>query len=586
MNYELKIKKIALRGCEMEITFNGIVEVASEAAHPKIILHFIQGEQDRRIPLVIQHSMIHQGICFFGGTFAYDLSYIFYPDGRQVSSMKMYVNVLFEDYYEEKVPVDLMPEVWEKSFNIYDIQVCGNYFLINKMGGKTALPLSQAGPAARFFSWLFFVFAIILFPVFLLEAVLAEAKLFPYKSLYIESGRTPLKRILRQFNENLVQFSYRKISYRGIKIQLLKLFYTLAKIKKVDGCTVSLMSVRRGELSGNMAFVYEKLKQKEGIRIRQFLCPKDIAKMNPGELYRIAEICATSKVIVLDEYTAYIYRMRLRPETKIIQLWHACGAFKTFGYTRLGKIGGTPQDSSTHRNYNYVTVSSESVRIWYAEAFGIPTSHVLATGVPRTDIFFDALYRRNVRQRLYETYPILRGKRVILFAPTFRGENQLVAGYPMERFDVGHFLEHISEEYVLILKHHPFVKKKHPVPEQYADRVLDLSKSSELNDLLFVTDIVITDYSSLVFEASLLDLPMLFYTFDLKEYIDSRDFYFNFETFVPGRFFYEQEGLEKAICDQDFEHEKVRDFAEKFFDIRDGRASERVADLIVRVMKE
>lgn len=585
MKYTIQIKKIALRNNEMEISFTGMTEVKSEVAHPKIILHFVQGKQDRRIPLVIQHSFIHQGICFFGGTFSYDLPHIFFQKG-QCASMEMYMNVLFEDYYEEKVPLDLTPEVWERSFNAYDAKVCGNHLLIQKNGRRVAPSPGKAGSATIFFYWLFFVIGIVLSPVFLLEAVLAEAKLFPYKLPYIESGKTPLKRILRQYNENLMQFSHRKISFRGIKIRVLRLLYFLAKCKKVDARTISLMSVRRDELSGNLAFVYEKLKEREDIRIRQFLCPKDIAGMNLRELCRIAEICATSKVIVLDEYTAYMYRICLRPETKLIQLWHACGAFKTFGYTRLGKPGGTQQESSTHRNYDYVAVSSESVRIWYAEGFGIPTSHVIATGVPRTDIFFDAVYRENVRKRLYETYPVLKGRKVILFAPTFRGENRLNAEYPMERFDVGHFLDHIPEEYVMLIKHHPFVRKKHPVPEKYADRVLDLSGSSELNDLLFITDIVITDYSSLVFEASLLNLPMLFYTFDLKEYIDSRDFYFNFETFVPGRFVYEQEELEAAVCHKDFEQEKVRDFAEKFFDARDGRASERVADLILHALEE
>lgn len=586
MKYKIKINNLVLRSYKMEITFTGIIEEISGTVHPKVTLHFIERERDRRLPLVIQHSMIHEHSCYFDGTFTYDLAHIFFPDGEQVGSMRMYVNILFGDYYEEKVKIDLTPEVMEKKSNAYDIQVCEDHFLIKKISGKDAPPWNHAGLVAHSFSWLLFCIAVILSPVLLLKAVLVETGLFPYQLSADQCDRPFLKRILHRFNENIEQFSGKKISRRGIKIQLLKWLCILAKVKHPDGRTITLMSVRRGELSGNLAFVYKQLKKQRDIRIRQFLCPKDIANMNLCELYRIAQLCASSNVIVLDEYTAYIHEIHLHHETKVIQLWHACGAFKTFGYSRLGKPGGTPQNSSVHRNYSYATVSSESVRIWYAEAFGIPTKQVLATGVPRTDIFFDTMYRKSVRQRLYVTYPILQGKKVILFAPTFRGENQLVAGYPMERFDVGHFFEHIPEEYVLIIKHHPFVKEKHPIPECYADRVLDLSTSSELNDLLFVTDLIITDYSSLVFEASLLDLPMLFYSFDLQEYINSRDFYFDFETFAPGRILYEQENLEKAICEQNFAHEKVRDFAKKFFDIRDGRASERTADLIMKAMKE
>ena len=147
-------------------------------------------------------------------------------------------------------------------------------------------------------------------------------------------------------------------------------------------------------------------------------------------------------------------------------------------------------------------------------------------------------------------------------------------------------MENISDEYVLIIKHHPFVPEKHPVPDKCKDRVLDLSDSSELNDLLFITDIVITDYSSLVFEASLLDIPMLFYTFDLQEYIKERDFYFNFETFIPGKFFYTQEELERAIKEKDFATEKIPEFRNKFFDDLDGKASVRIADLLCKALRE
>ncbi len=119
-----------------------------------------------------------------------------------------------------------------------------------------------------------------------------------------------------------------------------------------------------------------------------------------------------------------------------------------------------------------------------------------------------------------------------------------------------------------------------PIPDSLSDRVIDLSEDNELNDLLFVTDVIITDYSSLVFEASLLDIPMIFYAFDLEKYINERDFYFDFKMYVPGKIVYSQDELVAAINNGDFCTDRIKPFADMFFDNRDGRATDRVVKLI------
>ncbi len=98
-----------------------------------------------------------------------------------------------------------------------------------------------------------------------------------------------------------------------------------------------------------------------------------------------------------------------------------------------------------------------------------------------------------------------------MFAPTFRGDGNKDAYYPLEAFDVNHFMERQPEDTVLILKNHPFVKQKFTVDAQWQDRVLDLSGEEHINDLMLISNLLITDYSSSVFEAAILELPMLFY---------------------------------------------------------------------------
>ena len=108
---------------------------------------------------------------------------------------------------------------------------------------------------------------------------------------------------------------------------------------------------------------------------------------------------------------------------------------------------------------------------------------------------------------------------------------------------------------------------------------------NEINDLLFVTDLLITDYSSVIFEASLLDIPMLFYAFDLEDYVVNRDFYYPFKNFVPGKIVRNLEQIISAIEQEDYEQEKVKTFKHRFFDDLDGKSSLRVADFIMGLVE-
>ena len=141
-------------------------------------------------------------------------------------------------------------------------------------------------------------------------------------------------------------------------------------------------------------------------------------------------------------------------------------------------------------------------------------------------------------------------------------------------------MEHLPDDYVLIIKHHPFVRLKYKIPERYQNRIFDYSGESEINDLLFITDLLITDYSSVIYEASLLNIPMVFYAYDLENYIATRDFYSGYEHFVPGKIVRSQEELESAIIEGDYKAELVEAFCHRNFDIRDGQASRRIADFI------
>lgn len=352
---------------------------------------------------------------------------------------------------------------------------------------------------------------------------------------------------------------------------------------KVNPNQILFLSEREPEKNGNLMLVKKWFEENEPeVEITTFINTKTVDQLRKKELRDCAFKCATSAVIILEDFYPQLHSIQKRSETKIVQLWHACGAFKTFGLTRMGKQGGAPQTSMNHRNYDLVPVSSDTVRDIYAEAFGISGSKVQALGVPRTDLLFDWDYEEKKREELYGKYPILKENRVILFAPTFRGDGNKDAYYPSEAFDVNHFMERQPEDTVLILKNHPFVKQKFTVDAQWQDRVLDLSGEEHINDLMLISNLLITDYSSSVFEAAILELPMLFYAFDEKEYMDSRDFYFDYSQFTPGPVVTDFEALceESAAMLQNIvsanEQADLKKFRETFLNAVDGCSTERI----------
>ena len=344
--------------------------------------------------------------------------------------------------------------------------------------------------------------------------------------------------------------------------------------------SILFLSSRRADMTGNFRFIYPYLKKNPQLKLDVWLNPVLFSQLSPWQVFSVSWKCGKAKMILLDDYSPYIRRFIISQETMVIQIWNSCGAFKISGFSRIGKSGGPKQKSRGHRDYRYCFVSSKKDAKYYAEGFAISEKKVVASGVPRTDLYLDDKEKENCLKKLYEEYPVLEGKKVILFAPTFRGKGKVDAYYDEDRFDPNKLMERLPGDYVLIIRHHPYVSMEYSIKKTLQDRILDLSSLPEIDELLLAADVLITDYSSIIYDASLLGIPMLFYAYDLEKYIHNRGFYFEYETRVPGKIVYTQEELIKAIIENDFDYEKVQPFCRESFDLLDGKASERVAAFI------
>ncbi|WP_077623398.1 CDP-glycerol glycerophosphotransferase family protein [Sediminibacillus massiliensis] len=377
------------------------------------------------------------------------------------------------------------------------------------------------------------------------------------------------------------------VFYKFFQKKLFGVIYRLCWIFPVNKKKVLFASDSREELGGNFKFVYDEMASRDLDLTYEFALKKGVGeKKSYGELIHLAYQLATSKFILLDDFYPMVYPLTIRRNSELIQLWHAVGAFKTFGFSRIGRPGGPSPKSLNHRNYTKVTVSSKNIAPHYAEGFGIPEENVVATGIPRTDIFFDEDYKQTVREEIYQEHPYLKGKKVIMFAPTFRGNGQQSAHYRMEALNLEKLYNELSDEYVFILKIHPFVKNDIQIPYQYTDFFYDFSDYREINDLLFITDILVTDYSSVCFEFALLNKPMIFFAYDVEEYVQKRDFYYNYHSFIPGPLAKTTEDLIRTIHQEDYKMDKIEPFINYFFDHIDGQSSRRVVDQLILEKEE
>lgn len=294
---------------------------------------------------------------------------------------------------------------------------------------------------------------------------------------------------------------------------------------------------------------------------------------------------ATTRVFIVDDYFFPIYVIHPREGTTIIQTWHASGAFKKVGYSVLDKSFGMDEALARrvpiHSNYDVCLVASQSAAVHYAEAFRQPVDRFVSRlGIPRTDVFFGEERLARTREAVRRRYGLTDGRRVILYAPTFRGDS-VTDARATDDLDLGLLRESLGGDHVILIRLHPFVRSRTTIGPDLADFAIDVSDYPDINELMLVSDILVTDYSSAIYEFALLGRPMVFFAPDYEAYEQERGFYFDYRTGVPGPIFETTEALAAYLRDGTFDTDRVERFRRASFDIADGHSSARVADELI-----
>lgn len=389
----------------------------------------------------------------------------------------------------------------------------------------------------------------------------------------------------RYVQEALTVIGKFKRAYMYTAIVLMRAFYLFwSHVFPKRGKNVLLMSETRDYLWGNLKFIDQRMKER-GLD-KEFNISYSFRKavgthMSALSWAKLIFKIAQQDYIFVDDYVPVFGFLNLRKKTKLIQVWHAGVGFKSVGYSRFGKRGTPFPSGSCHKKYDYVLVGSEDLVEVYAEVFGLEEEAFLPVGMPRLDDFLNENTISIFRKNFYQEYPNMKDKKIILFAPTFRGGGQKSAHYNYEWLNLKKIYDFCGDEYIFLVKMHPFVDDPIEIPQKYRDRIIDFADYPNINDLYYVTDILITDYSSNYFEYSLMKRPILFYTPDREIYELSRGVHRSVKECAPGKVCDTFEELMSALENQDYEIEKVYKFVEDNFSNYDGHATDKAIDQIL-----
>ncbi len=248
-------------------------------------------------------------------------------------------------------------------------------------------------------------------------------------------------------------------------------------------------------------------------------CVRDFDRMPYGELVRylvwFMKQYATAEYVFVCDYFLPVAACRKRPETTVVQLWHSCGLMKKIAYD-------TDQDipkgyrGNMFGNYTYLTLSAQVCVPVHARALRMPESAIRATGVSRTDYYFDESWNRRCREAFYVKYPQARGKKIALWAPTFRGNAAMprLEGLP----EIREAAKALEGDWYFLIKAHPHIDAH--------QKTSNCEIPTE--ELLPVADLLITDYSSILFDYLLYRKPVVLFAPDLEQYEAGRGFYLNY----------------------------------------------------------
>ncbi|WP_426273768.1 CDP-glycerol glycerophosphotransferase family protein [Exiguobacterium sp. R-17] len=240
----------------------------------------------------------------------------------------------------------------------------------------------------------------------------------------------------------------------------------------------------------------------------------------------LAYYLATSKYVFLDNYVSELGVSKVRRGAKRVQLWHAAGTLKEFALMTPQTYASTRSTikrfKNTYLNYGDFIVPGEGSAESFGRAMSLPRERFIALGMPRTDYWFQN--NEGLKEQLKRTLDV-KEERVVLYAPTYREYE----------WDVTDTLKQMQQldglGWKVLIKLHPTVQQNLSLDEVSGITIVD--DTYTINDYLLITDVLITDYSSIPYESCLLAIPTFLYTPDYERYDETQGVIPNYPVLLP-----------------------------------------------------
>ncbi|KRL64268.1 CDP-glycerol poly(glycerophosphate) glycerophosphotransferase [Lentilactobacillus diolivorans DSM 14421] len=313
-----------------------------------------------------------------------------------------------------------------------------------------------------------------------------------------------------------------------------------------------------------------------GIRTRPF---KDGIKL----VLDVVPLIMGARLIFCDNYYAFLGGIIHLKMTKIVQIWHANGAIKKFGWedptTKYRSKSDQKRFQEVYNQFDEYIVASKAMGHVFTRSYREDFDKIKLLGYPRSDQYVDSGWRQTARERIYQAAPELKNRRVILYAPTYR-ENQafkLPAG-------IGDALA-ADPNAMVVVKFHPILREKENLMRETGNSRIKFYHQLATNDLLTVTDTLVTDYSSVAFDFTLLPnaKSLIFFMFDMKNYQNNPGIQDNFMDWLPTKPVTTIHDLRDQIIH--YESTNFSDFNHYWNTYNDGHATDRVIDRYLKFLK-
>ena len=361
-----------------------------------------------------------------------------------------------------------------------------------------------------------------------------------------------------------------KIFITLFKIHL-RIIYFFIKITTNVEKRIVFISRQSNKPGIDFRLLKKEIKKKNPDYQVEFLCrkfDKDLkAKVHYYfHLYKQMYYLATSEICMIDSYCIPVSILKHKEELKIVQIWHSLGAIKKFGFQTINKSFGRNKDLANamdmHKNYDVIVCGSNAMIPYYCEAFNATADKIKVISLPRIDYLINE--ENHIRNKITNSYPNMTEKKVILYAPTFREGEQIPYDNLLENVDL--------DKYSLIIKGHPVRSG-----EFFDDRIYTCPEFSSLQ-LLTVADYVITDYSAISIEASILRKPLYFYVYDYEAYKEKNGLNLDLYEEMPGCVFEDISELMGAIKHTEYNIDLVEHYRDKYISHQEGRATKALVD--------